>query len=205
MKESLPTNYFDQLYQENEDPWDFEGSDYEHEKYAATLAALPHERYRNAFEIGCSIGVLTEQLALRCDHLLAVDGSEIPLRRTRERLAPQPHVRIEKMRVPDTFPNDQYDLILVSEVGYYWSWEDLAKAQRHILDTLLSGGHLLLIHWILPTNYPLTGDEVHEAFRHVAQTTQALSHRYHRRTAQYRLDVWERTDAPAEGSDVDQQ
>ena len=189
MKTSLPTDYFDRLYQENEDPWNFETSEYERDKYAATLAALPKPRYQNAFEIGCSIGVLTQQLAPRCERLLAVDGSEIPLRRARERLAGEKHVRIEKMQIPDTFPEDQYDLILISEVGYYWSWADLAKAQQYILKTLLPGGHLLLIHWILPTNYPLTGDEVHDAF---VRTAPSLLHSYRQRTNQYRLDRWER-------------
>ena len=192
MKNSLPTDYFDQLYRENEDPWDFESSDYEQAKYAATLAALPKQYYQNAFEIGCSIGVLTHQLAARCQQLLAVDGSEVPLRRARARLAKQKHVQIEKMRVPDTFPDDRYDLILVSEVGYYWSPNDLKKAQQCMMDTLLPGGYLLLVHWILPTNYPLTGDEVHDAFHELAQTDRVLSHFGHQRTNEYRLDVWER-------------
>lgn len=193
MSKSLSTQYFDQLYEENSDPWDFETSDYERAKYAATLAALPRERYRNAFEIGCSIGVLTEQLATRCDRLLAVDGSALPLRQARERLADKPPVRLSQMRIPDTFPDDRYDLILVSEVGYYWSRTDLAKAQQKIGQALLPGGHLLLVHWTLPTNYPLTGDEVHEAFRDWAQTDSSLVHRDHQRTQQYRLDRWERT------------
>ena len=98
MKDSLPTNYFDRLYQENEDPWNFESSDYERDKYAATLAALPNEHYQNAFEIGCSIGILTQQLATRCEQLLAVDGSDIPLQRARERLVEEKHVQLKKMR-----------------------------------------------------------------------------------------------------------
>lgn len=192
MKPSLPTDYFDQLYQENEDPWNFERSEYEREKYDATLAALPNLYYQHAFEIGCSIGVLTQQLASRCEHLLAVDGSDLPLRRARERLKAYPQVRIAQMSVPDIFPEEQYDLILVSEVGYYWSWKDLTKAQQCMVEALLPGGHLLLVHWILPTNYPLTGDEVHEAFHRLAQHSHVLTHRYQQRTEQYRLDVWER-------------
>ncbi|MGB3851386.1 MAG: class I SAM-dependent methyltransferase [Tunicatimonas sp.] len=189
MSKSLSTEYFDDLYQQNEDPWDFETSAYERDKYVATLAALPRERYQNAFEIGCSIGVLTQQLATRCERLLAVDGSEVPLKQARQRLPDQPHVQLAQMRVPDTFPDASFDLILVSEVGYYWSWDDLAKSQQHILRTLQPGGHLLLVHWIQPTNYPLTGDEVHDAFRRL--DTQ-LEHQEHQRTDRYRLDRWER-------------
>ena len=191
MSDSLPTDYFDDLYQQNADPWDFASSTYERDKYAATLAALPRERYQNAFEIGCSIGVLTQQLATRCEHLLAVDGSELPLQQARQRLKDQPHVQLEQMRVPDNFPDDTFDLILVSEVGYYWSWSDLEKAQQLILRALRPEGHLLLVHWVLPTNYPLTGDEVHDAFRKLSPP---LSHQQHQRTERYRLDLWERTE-----------
>ena len=123
MNESLSTEYFDGLYQQNEDPWDFKTSDYERDKYAATLATLPNERYQNAFEIGCSIGVLTQQLASRCDRLLAVDGSEKPLQQARQRLHDQPHVQLEpKCGYRTPFPTTTFDLILVSEVAYYWSW-----------------------------------------------------------------------------------
>lgn len=62
-KQSLPPSYFDDLYQAKADPWGFETSEYEANKYAATLAALPNARYRSAFEIGGSIGVLTAKLA----------------------------------------------------------------------------------------------------------------------------------------------
>ena len=59
---TLPPEYFDHVYQANRDPWNFETSPYEREEYAATLAALPRARYAEAFEIGCSLGVLTAQL-----------------------------------------------------------------------------------------------------------------------------------------------
>ena len=61
--DSLPQSYFDRIYQQNPDPWNFETSPYEAEKYRRTLAALPRKRYMRALEIGCSIGVLTSQLA----------------------------------------------------------------------------------------------------------------------------------------------
>ena len=67
---TLPPKYFDHVYQANRDPWNFETSPYEREKYAATLAALPRARYAEAFEIGCSLGILTAQLAPHCGHLL---------------------------------------------------------------------------------------------------------------------------------------
>ncbi len=201
-KTSLPTEYFDKMYQENIDPWRFETSEYERHKYAATLAALPQEKYRNVFEIGCSIGVLTEKLAPRCEHLLAVDGSQLALQKAQERLQPYPHVQLQQMKVPDTFPQDSYDLILVSEVGYYWSWQDMDKAQQLILRSLQPHGHLLLVHWTpYVADYPLTGDEVHDSFLVLADKTGSLKHLTHQQEAHgkyaYRLDLFEKTASPS--------
>ena len=64
--ETLPPSYFDAVYAASSDPWQFATSDYERAKYAATVAALPKPHFEQAFEIGCSIGVLTGLLAQRC-------------------------------------------------------------------------------------------------------------------------------------------
>ncbi len=63
---SLDAEFFNEMYQRNEDPWDFENSPYEREKYEATLRAIPNPVYENVFEIGCSNGILSEKLAKRC-------------------------------------------------------------------------------------------------------------------------------------------
>ena len=64
---STSRSYFEQMYRDHPDPWEFESSLYEQRKYAVTVASLPRSRYRSAYEPGCSIGVLTELLATRCD------------------------------------------------------------------------------------------------------------------------------------------
>ncbi len=53
----LEPAYFDQMYAASADPWGFTSRWYEKRKYALTLAMLPRERYADAFEPGCSIGV----------------------------------------------------------------------------------------------------------------------------------------------------
>ena len=188
---TLKPDYFDEVYAANADPWGFETSDYERGKYADTLDSLPRSVYRNAFEIGCSLGVLTAQLAPRCGSLLAVDGSETPLVRARELCRDLPNVRIAQMQVPDQFPDGRFDLILVSEVGYYWSPADFAAAQAAILEHLEPGGQLMLVHWTPPVHdYPLTGDEVHDAFLALGGLKPLSGHR----GETYRLDVLERTE-----------
>ncbi|MBJ6110978.1 methyltransferase domain-containing protein [Hymenobacter sp. BT523] len=190
---TLPPAYFDHVYEANRDPWNFETSPYEREKYAATLAALPRPHYAEAFELGCSLGVLTAQLAGRCGHLLAVDVSEAALAQARARCAALPQVELRRMNVPAEFPTQQFDLILVSEVGYYWSATDLTRSADLLIGALQPGAHLLLVHWTPPVHdYPLTGDDVHEFF--LAKTTEAgpLRHLGGQRHETYRLDLLEK-------------
>ena len=191
-RESLPPSYFADVYRANADPWGFETSPYEAAKYDATLAAVPRERYRSGLEIGCSIGVLTARLAGRCDALLAVDVDDTALARAGERCRSTRSVRFARLQVPEQYPDESFDLTVVSEVGYYWSADDLERARRLIVDHLEPGGHLLLIHWtpVVP-DYPLTGDEVHEAFLAGAAAGEGLRHLGGRREERYRLDLFE--------------
>lgn len=185
---SVPPEYFEAKYAEKLDYWDFESSVYEANKYAATLQSLPAGRYRSAFEIGCSIGVLTAKLAARSANLLAIDVAERALTAARIRCAAFSNVHIAKMRFPRERPprSTRFDLIVVSEVGYYWSLPELNAAQDAIEQRLEVDGHLVLVHWTPPvSDYPLTGDEVHESF--LLRPCLRLLHGH--RAASYRLDV----------------
>jgi hypothetical protein len=190
-KKSLQPSYFDDLYRANPDPWNFETSDYETEKYQTTIAALPKSRYLNALEIGGSIGVLTAKLAPHCNSLLSIDVSPIAQQKAIARCQHLPHVRFEIAQVPQVYPEGMFDLTLVSEVGYYLSWDDLKLARQLIIDRLVVGGHLLLVHWTLfAKNYPLTGDEVHDYFGQLNNTQ--LKRLQGSRQERYRLDLFER-------------
>ena len=192
-KQSLTPEYFNALYQDNPDPWRFKTSEYEAQKYEATLAALEKCRYRSALEIGTSIGVLTEKLAERCDALLSVDVSELAQNQAIDRCQSLSHVRFKLMFIPDFYPDEQFDLTVLSEVGYYWCREDLEKAQQLMLSHLEPGGHLLLVHWTPYDDYydnPLSGDEVHESF--LALSPLQLKHLKGDRAEKYRLDLFER-------------
>lgn len=189
--DSLDERYFDNVYRANPDPWGFATNPYEAAKYAATLAALPRALYPTAFEAGCSIGVLTAQLAGRCGQLLSADISERALAAARERCARLGNVRFEQRTLPGEFPDGSFDLILVSEVGYYLSMPDLLAFRERAVNGLAPGGHLLLVHWTpLVHDYPLTGDEVHETF--LTLPGGRLKHLSERREEKYRLDLFER-------------
>lgn len=163
---SLAQGYFDAFYEGRADPWGFETRWYERRKRALALAALPRRRYASALEVGCSIGVTTAELASRVDRLLAIDIAEAPLAVARERLADEPRVRFERRTLPQEWPGETFDLIVVSEVGYYLSLDGLEQLVRRIATGLRPGGAVIVCHWRHPvTDYPLRGDQVHDAFR----------------------------------------
>ncbi|MDT8329819.1 class I SAM-dependent methyltransferase [Roseomonas gilardii] len=189
---SLPTSYFDDLYAGNPDPWGFESKPYEREKYAATLAALPRAHYAAALEIGCSIGVLTAELAKRCDRLVALDAAEAPLARARQRLAGQAHVEFLHGRVPEDWPEERFDLILFSEVLYFLDGEDLKRVCERVERSLRPGGDVVLVHWLPETDFPLSGDEATERF--IAGMADVLKPLAASRSEFYRMDTLRRVD-----------
>ncbi len=183
----LDPAYFEQLYTRDPDPWRFATSDYERDKYAATLAALPPGRFTRCFEVGCSIGVLTRQLAGHCDALLGVDVAEPALAQARERCADQPWVRLERMIVPQDWPEGVFDLIVFSEVLYYLGSSGLHEAAQRTLDSLAPGGTVVLVNWHGNTDGACTGDEAAELF--IIGVAPRLSPILQRRAERYRLDV----------------
>ena len=181
-------DYFDALYAADADPWRFETSDYEAAKYADTIAALPRQHYAAAVEFGCSIGVLTEQLAGRADTLLGIDVAQAALDRASARCAALPHVRFARMRIPDEMPKQRFDLIMLSEVLYYFEPRPLMRLADRLHAIATPDADLMLVHWLGPTpDYPLTGDASVAGF--LAATAGWTRITRQERRQDYRLDI----------------
>jgi SAM-dependent methyltransferase len=143
---TLPSSHFDKLYDKSDDPWELASSWYERRKYSMTLASLPRERYGHALEPGCAIGELTRLLAQRCDQLISFDFAKAAVESARERTQHLPNVSIRLASLPAGLPQGQFDLIVVSEVLYYLSGDDLRVALNVLLDRLAIGGDLVTVH-----------------------------------------------------------
>jgi SAM-dependent methyltransferase len=185
----VPVQAFDDLYATSDDPWDFATSGYERDKYDRTIAALGDRHFARALEIGCSVGVLTERLAPRCDELLAVDAARRAVDLARERLAGVPNVDIRRATFPEELPGGTWDLIVCSEILYYLDEPTLVDALADLSGRLRPGGSLLAVHWRPQTEtYPLRGDEVHALLRRHLPLV-AAEHQRHER---YVLDRFDR-------------
>lgn len=169
MSGSLPPEYFTAMYEAAPDPWGFAERWYEQRKYALSLAALPERHYRRALEPGCSVGVLTAALAQRCDSVLATDVTDAPLRTARERLDAAgvgDRVELRRWALGEPWPTGPFDLVVLSEIGYYLDTTTLRAALDTLPAVLADGATVLCVHWRHPVaDYPLIGDTVHEQVR----------------------------------------
>jgi SAM-dependent methyltransferase len=165
---SLLPSYFQAKYQADIDPWQFRTSAYERDKFQATLEAFSQPRYQSGLEVGCAIGVLSALIASRCEYLVAVDGSSAAIdEASRQQLL---NVRFVKAFLPDEFPDGTFDLIVLSEVLYYFSEQDLRTLAQKCLASLQPTAEMILCHWLGETDYPLTGRQASELFAQAVAT-----------------------------------
>lgn len=197
--ESLTPAFFDDFYARHTDPWGFDTRWYEERKRALVMAALPRPRFRDALELGCATAALTVELAARADRVRGLDASERALAGARARVARQAEGRagrivLERATLPQEWPEGEFDLIVMSEIRYYWSRQDLLQAARRTLSSLSEDGVLVACHWRHPVaEYPGTADDVHAALRSLPGLRLLARHD----EEDFFLDVLVRADAPS--------
>ena len=183
---TLEAPYFDRLYAAAPDPWEFRSRPYEIRKRAVTLACLPALRYSTTFEPGCSIGVLTSDLASR-ERSGLVDG---PLH-TRSGVGAR-----SPFRPMSSFDRDASLTIGLQNRSNSWSSPRWAITStygdcRRLGDlAAASASDLVVVHWRHPVDdYPLSGDEVH---RILAETSSraGMTRLAEHVERDFRLDVW---------------
>jgi cyclopropane fatty-acyl-phospholipid synthase-like methyltransferase len=155
--------FFEAKYQKKTDPWGFSSNAYELQRYDAIISAIAHRRYGRAFEPGCSIGVLTERLAAHCDEVYAIDFSPSASAQARARCAHLPQVEVYCAPLPDGTPAKDFDLLVLSEIGYYFTPQDWQRISTALIDSLPQGAIVLAAHWLGHSqDHRISGDEVHE-------------------------------------------
>ena len=185
--------YFDALYSDNSDPWQYKTRWYEKRKRDMCLAVLPKAQYDNAIELGCGNGVFSALLAPRCHALLSVDCNKQAIQLAKQRLAESSHVRVLQGVIPDSLPTAKttFDLIVISEILYYLSPNDIDTVIFWIKQNLAIGGTLLCCHWrYVIDGFAMTGETVHQRL-HQAFNHSPLTHQSQIIDSDFLLDVWQ--------------
>lgn len=168
---------FDAMYADSDDPWGFADRWYERRKRELTVACLPAERYGRTLEIGCSTGLLAQQLALRSDSLLATDVAPRAVQLARDRLADLPCAAVQLRSLPEDWPDGRFDLVVLSETGFYLTGDRLARLAARIHEALNPDGTVVLCHWRpLVLGLDRGGDAVHRVIRDLLDATVTVRH-----------------------------
>jgi len=156
-------DYFTGLYLAKDDPWDLATKWHDQRKYAVTVASLPRPRYRSCYEPGCSIGQLTRMLAPRCDEILAVDCVEEAVLQAAETLSDLANVRVRRAMLPAELPDATFDLIVVGDLLYYLSADDLSALLDGLVARLEPEGDIVAVHFRDRQHGGYDGHHVHES------------------------------------------
>lgn len=184
---SLDAQYFAQLYACNDDPWAFRTRWYERRKRDLVMASLPRQCYERVFEPACANGELSVLLADRCASLLCQDLDPTAVNLARERLAGVDHARVEQGHLPADWPGQRFDLIVLSEVGYYLDPTDWLQVIEQSVASLDYDGGLLACHWRHPiAGCPQDGRHVHDLLAKHLPLYPVLRHE----EADFLLEYW---------------
>lgn len=156
--------HFDSLYRASPDPWNYRTSAYEARKYAATLGALTRPHYGTGIEIGCSIGVLSAQLAARCSRFIAVDFSAQAVTQAAERLLPVRGATAICATIPSGWPRGAYDLIMLSELIYYLPAADIVVTAAMVARDAAPQAECVLVHYQGDTQTDISPNDARALF-----------------------------------------
>jgi len=184
---SLDAQYFADLYAGNDDPWAFRTRWYERRKRDLVMASLPRQCYERIFEPACANGELSAQLAERCAALLCQDLDPNAVALARSRLAGFTNASVEQGHLPADWPGGSFDLIVLSEIGYYLDPAQWLQVIEQAVASLSPGGALLACHWLHPIDgCPQDGRQVHALLDQRLPLYRAVRHE----EADFLLEYW---------------
>jgi SAM-dependent methyltransferase len=153
---------FEARYARNPDPWSFANSPYELDRYDRLVEILQRHRYETIYEPGCSVGVLTERLARISRRVIATDFAATAVEQAKTRCANLDNVDILCADLATFMPPQPLDLIVFSEVGYYFSPSELSGITSRLAKCLSANGEFIAVHWLgTSDDHVLHGDQVH--------------------------------------------
>jgi SAM-dependent methyltransferase len=185
-------DFFEHMYRTSRDPWSFASSEYEQKRYARILEFVPPDCFGNVFEPGCSIGELTVGLADRCGHVTAIDIAETAVESARERCQLLDNVDVLQGSLADDIPGGPFDLVVLSEIGYYFTEPELIGLGQRLASRIEPSGQLVAVHWTgVSADHVLSGNRVHQVLgEHLP-----MEHLYHEAQSWddrdgFVLDIW---------------
>jgi peptidoglycan/xylan/chitin deacetylase (PgdA/CDA1 family) len=146
-------NYWESVFS-SKNPWEYDNL-YEQTKYEQTLDLLGNRKISTALELACAEGFFTQLLASRVDTLVATDISETAVQRAQEACSEFDNISFRQLDLIEDQIHGKFDLIVCSEVLYYFeSRRTLSKLAAKLSEHLNPGGVILMAHGLIAANNP---------------------------------------------------
>jgi len=164
-------------------------SAYDQDRSQITADSLLRDRYRVAFQPGCSTGVLTARLAERCDRVIAQDVAASAVAAAQCRCDTLHNVQISQADVAAGLPNEELDLVVFSELGYHFSATQLRELARCMAARMGDNAEFVAVHGLgWSAAQRLSADQVHAVLGDELPLLSVKRVRY----PTFRLDIWAR-------------
>lgn len=144
------------------DPYGTAADPYEQQKFDRIMEQVEGRQYVRVLEVGCGEGALCTRLVSVTDDLLGVDISPDAVRRATARV---PSASFESRLLPQQMPEGTFDLVVASDVLYYWENSTLRSGVRRLFDRLSPDGLLVAYHYRGHFGQANSADVVHEVLR----------------------------------------
>ena len=164
---------FEAAYATTSDPW---GSaslryGYQRRKYDHIVSLLPPRQFRQALDLGCGLGLLSQRLAARADDTLGLDVADAAIRLARGHAKGVGRLTFQQADLMD-LPREldgRFDLVVIADTLYYLSPlnnELLKRLACRVADLLAPGGICLIAdHFFFSADMDSrTSRRIHDAF-----------------------------------------
>jgi len=158
-------DHLHRLYAQTDDPWNFDNSPYEQAKFIATRRALTRHGYTSALELGCGNGALASHLAPLCANYTGIDAVERAVLAARKKV---PEVHFILACYPCRWPNEEYDLVILSEILYFLTPNDIERLARDVAK-YAPRAEVICTTYLGDTEQALQGNQALTLFRQATQ------------------------------------
>lgn len=152
MARPIDLHGFEDLFQSDPDPWDYESSPFEAHKRSLLLKHVGLGPRGRVLELACANGVTTQTLMKVALRTAALDGSSTAIAQAQARLGNVGRLRLLHANLPDGMPRERFDLIVVSEIVYYLGSTAARRLAEGVADRIAPGGRVVVLHHHL--NFP---------------------------------------------------
>lgn len=182
--------FFDRLYLSEREPWDYSGRAAEVLRMHWVAETAGAFRARNALDLGCSLGLMTDRVRLVVETTIAADISPTAVLRARQNLAesrpavPQP--RFVAASATDLPFARAFDLVIASDGLHSWRLDEVGRMRtlREIAGVMLAGGHAIITEHLRPEQFESFVSEISAAPLHIVSVTYLFDGPW------YRFESW---------------